>query len=596
MALAGAWMATAQCVFCEEEALATGLLPMPSGRRAVRVEGGAAKAPAKKFLAAAAKDVEGEELPATWDSREHGWIGPVKNQGSVGACWAFAAYETLETQLRKAGRGDWDFSEANMVNLHGFAPGFDDGGNCEIAAAYLLRWGGAIAETNDLYETSKALWKTDSKPMNPPVHVQNFVFVPARTNSEDNAVLKRAIMEYGAVDVSMYHPGNSTSYQAEGGAFYYFDAGDANHAVAVVGWDDGYPVANFKTAPPGDGAWLVKNSHGAKTGDGGYLHVSYYDTRFARQTDGAVFVPAAEDEDYTAVYGYDALGDVLYGYDGKGTFPIAAVFKSAWNEELAAIGVFTCVYPLDYSFSIYTNLTEGATNPEKSGGVLARTQKGTLAAAGYFTIKLDEPLELAPGTVFSVVFENTESVPCYFSICTSYPEYCDFTPVEGVTFYHNRAFNAWRDTASPTDYNGNVCLKAYTRNLAAPKDAGAGENSDGSRMCQDVATENPAFFAQTSGSFGAFANIAGANSRSFWYSWLTGLNPADPADDSDFTLSIDTSNGVPRISWHPDLGDEKRNYIIYGKESLSDADWFVIGDRDAVPASGARYFKVDVAP
>ena len=44
-------------------------------------------------------------LPAQWNSCEHGWISPVKNQGQVGACWAFAAYATLETQLLMAGKG-----------------------------------------------------------------------------------------------------------------------------------------------------------------------------------------------------------------------------------------------------------------------------------------------------------------------------------------------------------------------------------------------------------------------------------------------------------------------------------------------------------
>ena len=59
-------------------------------------------------------------LPAKWDARDYGWITPVKDQGSVGACWAFAVNAVIETQLRKSGKGTWDLSEKNMVNLHGW--------------------------------------------------------------------------------------------------------------------------------------------------------------------------------------------------------------------------------------------------------------------------------------------------------------------------------------------------------------------------------------------------------------------------------------------------------------------------------------------
>ncbi len=58
-----------------------------------------------------------------------------------------------------------------------------------------------------------------------------------------------------------------------------------NHGVGIVGWDDAYPARASRAArrtPPGDGAFLVRNSWGADLGDSGYFWVSYYDRSFAR--------------------------------------------------------------------------------------------------------------------------------------------------------------------------------------------------------------------------------------------------------------------------------------------------------------------------
>ena len=95
-------------------------------------------------------------------------------------------------------------------------------------------------------------------------------------------------------------------------------------------------------------------------------------------------------------------------------------------------------------------------------------------------------------------------------------------------------------------------------------------------------------------SFAASAGLVGANGRSLWASWLAGLDPDDPAS-RDLVVSIDLEGGEPRIGWTPDLGDA-RAYTLWGRDSLAPSDGWRAVDPAAPSATGARFFRVSVAP
>ena len=59
--------------------------------------------------------------------------------------------------------------------------------------------------------------------------------------------------------------------------------------------------------PPGNGAFIVRNSWGTGWGDAGYFYVSYYDTNFG-YGENAVFDDAEPTSNYNAIYQYDPLG------------------------------------------------------------------------------------------------------------------------------------------------------------------------------------------------------------------------------------------------------------------------------------------------
>jgi len=90
--------------------------------------------------------------PAAYDLRSNGKLTPVTNQESCGACWTFATYSVVESRLLPA--ETWDFSENNMNNNHGFDRARCDGGNKNMALAYLARWDGPITEADDPFESA----------------------------------------------------------------------------------------------------------------------------------------------------------------------------------------------------------------------------------------------------------------------------------------------------------------------------------------------------------------------------------------------------------------------------------------------------------
>ena len=338
----------------------------------------------------------------------------------------------------------------------------------------------------------------------------------------------------------------------------------------------------------------MKNSWGTEYGDEGYLYISYYDVQFAK-AGGVVYIPAAENEDYTAVYGYDNLG-VVETDEGSDYSLVAAAFTSAWNEELAAVGVYALEAPKPYTLSIYTNVQRGASSPV-SGGVLARIQSGTIERTGYTTIHLEEPVALADRSNFSVVYApgGTTRDHC---VCMSFSEYSSCSPQMGNTYFA-RTYNDsgatvtnWIDAVEHPDGSLIACLKAYTRTTRTAEDKGPALPDDGTAALGDLATTNAAAYAQFGESFGAFANLVGANGRTLWTSWLAGFDPSDPAD-STLALFIDMANGWPSLSWSPDLG-AARSYTIWGRDGLSPTDMWRIVPPAELETTSARFFKVSV--
>ena len=405
----------------------------------------------------------GATLPTSYDLRTLNKLTAVRDQGEFGDCWVFATYGSLESYLLPG--ETWDFSENNMMNLNGFDLGPDGGGNYNMSCAYLARWSGPLTEAQDPYSGT-----TDNpSPTNipPSKHVQDVLFLPTRASSTDNTTIKQAVMSYGAVGTSMYVSNgmsNSTkdaSFNPATNAYYYNGSSPSDHAICIVGWDDNYAASNFSTAPPGPGAFIIRNSWGASWGENGYFYISYYDAVIGNES-VAVFDSAESPTNYAHLYQYDPLGMVSsYAYTSGGN-PVgtnweANIFTAQGTETLDAFSTYFVDPSMSYDVYVYLNPSGGPI----SGATLADHETGSFSQPGYHTAKLTTPVALTAGQTFSIVLKLVDPTPNYtIPVQQNQAGYSSAATGQAGISYMSSNGLSWSDLYTGTQ--SMLCLKAFT--------------------------------------------------------------------------------------------------------------------------------------
>jgi len=396
-------------------------------------------------------------FPKKYDLRDEGRLTPIRNQGGYGTCWAFATYGSLESCLLP--RESWDFSENNMANLHGFDPKFHEGGNSLMSSAYLLRWSGPVEEKDDPYANP------GGSPSGLPVrkHIQGVQIIPERAGPTDNNNIKQAVMDHGAFYTSMCW---SNSYYNGTTFAYYYDKEEwepgGGHAVAIVGWDDDFERSKFLTHPPGDGAFIARNSWGTGWGDNGYFYISYYDTQVGKNN--FLFCNAEPLTNYDQIYQYDPLGWTSeYGFEDE-TGWFANIFTPILDAQLKAVGFYASRVDSSYEIFIYNGVS--LTAPRS--GSLVGTKSGTIQKPGYHTIPIDSPIYISRGRRFSVVVKLTTPGREY-PIVIERPVLTPIPYSSGAKANPRESFvsqdgETWADITTVYS-NTNVCLKAYASSL-----------------------------------------------------------------------------------------------------------------------------------
>lgn len=360
-------------------------------------------------------------LPASYRSD---CVTTVKNQGSHGTCWAFAACAGAEANIKKKYGEEVDLSEWQLAYYTGKKSVADPlggtegdgflingdylmlGGEQKLAIRGLAGWRGYAPETVAPYETVRsnhdATLEDTCAYGYSTYHLENAFIV----NMSDAAEIKKLIIDYGACGTSYYHSQTyfngdnywNTSYEVA----EYCNDGDktANHAITIVGWDDSFSREKFgDVKPEGDGAWLVKNSWGEAFGQNGYFWISYED-KVLNKCNGYIYDVVKADEDYTYNYQYD--GGVAGAYYPNATGE-ANVYTANSSESLKAVGFYTDFPGTTCNIQIYKNSSE---KPYKDGDIPDAETTVYEMYAGYHKVVLPTSLALEEGDEFSIVIEK----------------------------------------------------------------------------------------------------------------------------------------------------------------------------------------------
>ena len=389
-------------------------------------------------------------VPAYFDLREKGRVSQIRNQGTYGTCWAFAATSALESSLLPEEK--YLFSVDNMSMSNSFHANQYDGGEYTMGMAYLAAWQGPVLEKDDPYgdgvsdDTLKAV-----------KHVQEMQII----DGKDYEGIKEAVFKYGGVESSLYSTirssqDSSVYYNRENSAYCYIGTEKPNHDVVIIGWDDNYPSSNFNTQLEGDGAFICQNSWGSDFGEDGIFYVSYYDTNIG--THNVVYTRVDDTDNYDHIYQSDLCGWVgNMGYDNEQIYG-ANIFQAKGNEKLSAASFYATGANTEYELYVVHDFKN-----EKSFANREKLASGVVKKAGYYTVDFDEQ-KLKAGEKYAIVLYvktpgSKHPLAIEYDTGESILQGVDLDDGEGYISLNGKKFVNVKEKREC-----NLCIKAFTRN------------------------------------------------------------------------------------------------------------------------------------
>ena len=338
----------------------------------------------------------GVSLPTTYNLTTDGYATTQKNQGGDGACWAYATTTAMESYLKKNKNVTVEFAPKQLdyamtsateygtllANKYDVHRNLGDGGNFLIASIGLrsdyivdredVFYARMKANDSDLanYDTFRKYndfntmfgfgpyTKSMSKSQIFGDRAEYITDGFERIDKQDpDAItkIKEKVYTKGAVYVGTYAPETEGCWDAttntviDRGTVCDSQSGTAlgdesshGHAMAIVGWDDGYAYTDPVTNTTKTGAFVVQNSHGKTSlfNDYGITPERYMD--ILREAGALEGKTEAEIQTITTdvtsvINNWDAHEFVYLGYDFEksenvGTIDFASITSMTKND------------------------------------------------------------------------------------------------------------------------------------------------------------------------------------------------------------------------------------------------------------------------
>ncbi len=443
------------------------------------------------------------QLPDEYDLRDHDLVTPVKKQKS-GTCWCHGTMSGIEGNLLVT--GNWEAAgeqdEPNMAEYHlsywngfsqcwnydlyprpdtGSGPPTHNGGDYKIFAAYMSRLEGSVREVDAPGDLPLKIPSQDQIPLYKDTY--HIWYVPdidwffidgdgPQGSLENIDTIKQVLMRNGVMPTN-YLVGSSYMQDWNGYKTHYqppTSSGDANHSVAIVGWNDNCIT---KAGSSKKGAWLCKNSWGNIQD---YFYISYYDKHCCRNAEMSVVAfKGVKLNPYSNVYYHDYHG-------WRDTLSIA---KEAFNkfiadcdepEYLTAVSFITAVDHEEYEVKIYDNYENGELKDELA------SVSGSIVHMGYHTRDLNHTVLLEDGDDFYIYVKFKNGFQAYDRTCSP-PVLTETPPKDPIvvwskaeadqSYYRTGPTEEWIDLTTyeeTINVNGmiidcqgsqNFCIKGY---------------------------------------------------------------------------------------------------------------------------------------
>jgi len=348
---------------------------------------------------------EGGDIPSTlpdefaWTNvNGHTYIGPIRNQGSCGSCYAFGACAAAECTYNWAlGSNDAncvDFSESYIVWCIGRLPPYSEDLHFCLGSEYSYPELTALTDVGVTTETNFPYQDTDPGSCthwdDPTVTFKSWNRVPCL----DIDAIKSAITNYGAVDAAVEVDDQPGFVDYSGGVFENSDTNcsatpcynrSTDHCISLIGWDDSPPEG-------GGGVWILRNSWGTSWGEGGYMRIRY--------TSAGVACAVAH---FEIEPGVNALNDE-YEVDENNTLVVPApgvLFNDDSHLPLTATLVSNVNHGTLSSFTnggfTYTPNTNWSGQDgfiyQASNGTTSDTAEATITVVAYTPVIFEEDFE-----------------------------------------------------------------------------------------------------------------------------------------------------------------------------------------------------------